>query len=147
MEADCYSCSDVRKGSGVLTLEGNIRNVWTAGLYCEYTALYISAHSDTIVTLLTPGVHVRFSRENYLLLIYVVEITSPISSDPCSAYEKLVLRILFCNQLEEKKRDIENRIEANTRWTAGFDTDLGPFEQLYRSQTQEIASILSLIHI
>ena len=76
-----------------------------------------------------------------MLLIYVVEITSPISSDPCSAYEKLVLRILFCNQLEEKKRDIENRIEANTRWTAGFDTDLGPFEQLYRSQTQEIASI------
>eukprot|EP00904_Undaria_pinnatifida_P007229 jgi/Undpi1/3636/HiC_scaffold_16.g07006.m1 len=44
-------------------------------------------------------------------------------------------------QLEEKKRDIENRIEANTRWTASFDTDLGPFQQLYSSQTQEIASI------
>lgn len=46
-------------------------------------------------------------------------------------------------QLEEKKREIEGRIEANVRWTASFDTDLGPFEQLYRAKTQEIASIYS----
>ncbi len=45
------------------------------------------------------------------------------------------------NQLGEKKREIESRIEANTRWSSSFDQDLGPFEQMYKAKTREIASI------
>lgn len=44
-------------------------------------------------------------------------------------------------QLGEKKREIERRIEANTRWTSSFDQDLGPFEKMYQAKTKEIASI------
>lgn len=44
-------------------------------------------------------------------------------------------------QLGEKKREIESRIEANTRWTSSFDQDLGPFEKMYQAKTREIASI------
>lgn len=48
---------------------------------------------------------------------------------------------LIRRQLEEKKRELENRIKVNEQWTARFDTDLGPFEELYRAKTREIASI------
>ncbi|CAM9391077.1 unnamed protein product [Ectocarpus sp. 4 AP-2014] len=45
------------------------------------------------------------------------------------------------SQLREKKREIESRIDANMRWTASFDQDLGPFAKMYKAKTKEIASI------
>ncbi|CAN0113581.1 unnamed protein product [Scytosiphon promiscuus] len=44
-------------------------------------------------------------------------------------------------QLGEKKREIEDRIDTNMRWTSSFDQDLGPFAQMYKAKTREIASI------
>lgn len=44
-------------------------------------------------------------------------------------------------KLEERKRDIEGRIQSNTRWMADVDKELGPLEQLYHAKTKEISTI------
>ena len=44
-------------------------------------------------------------------------------------------------QLDERKKQLEKRIEANLHGIASSETDLGPFEDLYGAKKEEMASI------
>lgn len=58
-----------------------------------------------------------------------------------ACYPRPTLALPPHDKLDEKKKELQARIQLNSQWIAGFDTDLGPFEQLYKQKTQEIASI------
>ncbi|CAN0227840.1 unnamed protein product [Ascophyllum nodosum] len=51
------------------------------------------------------------------------------------AFESLIF------QLDERKKQLEKRIEANLHGIASSETDLGPFEDLYGAKKGEMASI------
>ncbi|CAM9501055.1 unnamed protein product [Discosporangium mesarthrocarpum] len=44
-------------------------------------------------------------------------------------------------KLEQRKQEIEERIEANMAWAKSYGTDFGPFEQMYLNKTQAIGNI------
>ena len=47
------------------------------------------------------------------------------------------------NNLRMRKAELENQIEADTNWTKGFDSDIGPFIDTYNRNTEAIGDLYS----